>query len=357
MRFAWILVLFSLAQTASTTWACCIGPDPRNGVALVAAKETDASFAKQYKNGVALVAAKEKDASFAKQYKKEIRPLLGRALTISHKEVLFVLLRVVLQASMTVANPNNPLLSVLSTAFRFLVDILFQFASLNHYKHLINNEFGNPRVAETRAIEWKDRIAGFVAIRGLQRLTFQSPFLLLYVILSQCSRMIAADAFSNGVEGLTLGFDISGPVAGTFVASLIVIALFKLFWGLAIKLTIADKVYLWNIGSGRDSSVGGDTGKGKGTGKGTGGKERVNVVQAVRASFRLVDELDASFLISRLSTLYIAPRILLAIFAPIFAPTHLAWHFLHAYQDVVFMVASHLLFLDRFLEGGQRGKR
>jgi len=302
---------------------------------------------------VALVATKEKDASFAKQYKKEIRPLLGRALTISHKEVLFVLLRVVLQASMRVANPNNPLLSVLSTAFRFLVDILFQFASLNHYKLLINNEFGNPRVAETRAIEWKDRIAGFVAIRGLQRLTFQSPFLLLYVILSQCSRMIAADAFTNGVEGLTLGFDISGPVAGTFVASLIVIALFKLLWGLAIKLTIADKVYLWNIGSGGDCSIGGGTGKGKGT----GGKERVNVVQAVRASFRLVDELDASFLISRLSTLYIAPRILLAIFAPIFAPTHLAWHFFHAYQDVVFMVASHLLFLDRFLEGGQRGKR
>ena len=342
MRFAWILV-FSLATASTTcvvceashttTWACRIGPGARNGVALV---------------------AQEKDASFAKQYKKEIRPLLGRALTISHKEVLFVLLRVVLRASMTVANPNNPLLSVLSTAFRFLVDILFQFASLNHYKHLINNEFGNPRVAETRAIEWKDRIAGFVAIRGLQRLTFQSPFLLLYVILSQCSRMIAADAFSNSVEGLTLGFDISGPVAATFVASLLVIALFKLFWGLAIKLTIADKVYLWNIGSGGDGS-GGGTGKGKG--KGTGGKERVNVVQAVRASFRLVDELDASFLISRLSTLYIAPRILLAIFAPIFAPKHLAWHFLHAYQDVVFMVASHLLFLDRFLEGGQRGKR
>ena len=337
----WIIHFFGLIIATSTASATSrIGPVLRNaGVALVA---------KESEPGVL-------DGSFAKQYKKEIRPLLVRALNISHKELLFVLLRVVLQASMTVRNPNDPLLSGIMSVLKFFVDILFQFFSLHHYKNLINNEFGSPRVPETRAIAWKDRIAGFVAIRGLQRLAFRSAFQIvlmpLYAILPLLSRTMAAHAIPviGTLEEQFLEFDINSAVVGTFCASLLGMALFKLLWGFAIKLTIADKVYLWNIGGGAGDSSRNSIGGGTGTGKGD--KERINVVQAVRASFRLVDELDASFLISRLSALYIAPRILLAFSAPGCAD------FLFAYQDVVFMLASHLVFLDRFLGAGARGKR
>ena len=135
----------------------------------------------------------------------------------------------------------------------------------------------------------------------------------------------------------TLGFEVSHNVTLSFMFSLAGLLLFKYLWSMAVKLTIADKVYLWGIGEDGQCSK-------SGSGKKDTMRKRseVSVTQSLRASSQLVDHLDASFVISRLLTLYITPRILIACFTRNFA-------FSLAYIDVVFMVASHLLFLDRML--------
>jgi hypothetical protein len=118
----------------------------------------------------------------------------------------------------------------------------------------------------------------------------------------------------------------------TFVTSLVGLLLFKTLWSVAVKLTIADKVYLWGVG---------ESGEVKATSPGVGPKaEPVTVLRSLKASLRLVDHLDAKFLISRLMVLYLTPRLLISCVSK--HP-----HAAYAYIDIVFMIASHLLFLDR----------
>ena len=271
---------------------------------------------------------------FGGQYKKEIRPLLARSFSIAHKEIFFLALRIILQSSVTLRNPNDLFLSAVAMLAKFLLDIAFQFLSIMQFRPLINNEFGAPRVPERVALAWRSRFWGFIAIRGVQRLAFLAAFQSLYSLMSNCSKLVAEYLhLYPGSEGTfdTFGWEISSVVSFTFCYSLVGIMLFKYLWGQALRLTIADKVYLWGLGANGEVKQ-----------SASASAVPVTVSQALRASPSLVDALDASHIVSRLLVLYIVPRLLAGCIT-------LYPHPFLAYWDVLFMVASHLLFLDRIL--------
>ena len=243
-------------------------------------------------------------------------------------------LRVAVQTSFTVFNPNDAILSFISTLLKFVLDVTFQLVSFSHYKGLINAEFGGQRVQPNPSTQrpLMSTVGGFVVIRSLQRLSFLLACYIPYKILTWGTTVVAEYAMlypNQMTEGFLdrLGFEISNPVLVVSSLTLLGLALFNLLWNFAVRMTIADKVFLWGVGA-----TGGEGSKDKG--------RAVTVREALTASPRLVDRLDASFLITRLAALYIAPRLVISCLTASPLP-------FFAYIDIVFMLASHLVFLDR----------
>lgn len=259
------------------------------------------------------------------QYKREIRPLMARSITIAHKEIFFMALRVAIQGSFTVFNPNNIILAAFTNAAKFMLDICFQFVSFLHYREAINNEYGTPRVINNNPTP---KLGGFIIIRALQRLAFLGSFYGLYSLLVLCTKVVAEYTIAfPGADGILdrFGYEVSNPVLLTFGLSMLGIVLFKRMWTIAVKLTIADKSFLWGLG-GRDQ-----------------GSKTVTVRDAISGSAKLVDQLNATGLISRLLVLYIIPRVVVSTLT-----RHGGGSLLfNAYIDIIFMIGSHLLFLDR----------
>ena len=302
-------------------------------VALGLARTDGTPFRRNRADILASASPSAAGTPFNQQYRKEIRPLLGRSIAIAHKELLFMALRVAVQTSFTVFNPNDAILSFVSNLLKFVLDVTFQLVSFSHYKGLINAEFGGQRVQPNPSTKRPllSTVVGFVVIRSLQRLSFLLACYLPYKIMTWGSSIVAEYSllYPNQMsEGLfdRLGFEISNPVLGVSSLTIFGYFLFRLLWNFAVRMTIADKVFLWGVGTG------GERGKDKG--------RAVTVREALTTSPRLVDRLDASFLISRLAALYIAPRIIISCLTASPLP-------FFAYIDILFMLASHLVFLDR----------
>ena len=268
-------------------------------------------------------------AKLAPLREEKLVSTIQRSATIAHKEILFLLARVSLQTSISVFNPNNLLGFALTSVIKFLTDVVFQYVSFLYYKDAIHNSYGTGAAAGSTAgkveAKWGQQMAGFVTIRTIQRLTFLSAFYLFYYLLVGCTHLNLHFNVLNLSYLAPFGYDIGNFVMLNSAVTILGAFAFRKLWDLAINLTIADKVYMWNIGlSGKKET------------------RQLTVGESLALSPVLVKKLGVVGLINRLVVTYLIPRFVVSgLGVPEITP------FFNAYFDILMMIASHLCFLDR----------